>query len=154
MPAIQVARTDTFEQQRVKINEIGSQIFSITQGGSDLATGNFKIGDGTRTSPSLAFASDASLGIYKPDEKTIGYVSDGKKVADFAPTGFYSFRDLIIQQNILSSAGISLLSRGSNYDAGTYSNVPLVGGTGEGATANITVTEFGGGNYKFWFKLY
>ena len=86
MPAIQVARTDTFEQQRVKINEIGSQIFSVTQGGSDLATGNLKIGDGTRTSPSLAFVSDSSLGIYKPDEKTIGYVSDGKKVADFAPT--------------------------------------------------------------------
>ena len=65
MPAINVARTDTFEQQRVKINDIGSQIFSITQGGSDLATGNLKIGDGTISSPSLAFASEEKLGIFK-----------------------------------------------------------------------------------------
>ena len=66
MPAINVARTDTFELQRQKINQIGDQIFSISQGGSDLATGNLKIGDGTKPLPSLAFSSDASLGIYKP----------------------------------------------------------------------------------------
>jgi hypothetical protein len=43
MPAIQVARTDTFEQQRQKINQIGSSLFNITAGGSDLSTGNLKL---------------------------------------------------------------------------------------------------------------
>ena len=43
MPAVNVARTDTFEQQRVKINEIGQQIFTVTAGGSDLSTGNLKL---------------------------------------------------------------------------------------------------------------
>ena len=66
MPAINVARTDTFEQQRVKINEISEQIFNITAGGSDLATGKLKIGDGSKNSPSLAFENDPSLGVYRP----------------------------------------------------------------------------------------
>jgi len=144
MPAIQVARTDTFEAQRQKINQIGSTLFNITQGGSDLSTGNLKLGDGTRIAPSLAFVSDPSLGIYKPDEKTIGYVSDGKKVADFAPTGFYSFRDLVVRQTVLTTPGISVLNNGENYDPGSYIGIPVVGGTGDGATASITVTEFDG----------
>ena len=55
MPAISVARTDTFENQRQKINQISDQIFAIAQGGSDLSTGILKLGDGTKLTPSLAF---------------------------------------------------------------------------------------------------
>ena len=51
MPAIQVARTDTFEQQRQKINQIGSAIFNISACGSDLSTGNLKLGNGTVSDP-------------------------------------------------------------------------------------------------------
>ena len=153
MPAIDVARTDTFEVQRQKINQIGDQIFTITEGGSDLATGNLKLGDGTRTTPSLAFSSDASLGIYKPSENTFGFVSSGKKVADFSPSALYSFRDFIVQRNLLVDSGISILNNGINYDTGNYNSIPIIGGTGEGATADITVTEYigsyqGGLNYN------
>ena len=84
MPAIQVARTDTFEQQRQKINQIGNQIFNVTAGGSDLSTGNLKLGDGLVSAPSLAFVSDASLGIYKAASGTIGFVSASKKLSDIS----------------------------------------------------------------------
>lgn len=144
MPAINVAKTDTFEIFRQKVNQIGSQIFNISEGGSDLATGNLKLGDGTRTLPSLAFTSDFSLGIYKPSPSTIGYVASGKKIADFSASSIYSFKDLIVQQNTINTSGISLLNKGTNYDAGSYTDVPLIGGTGDGATIDITVTEFGG----------
>lgn len=71
MPAINVSRTDTFEQQRLKINQIGEQIFNVTAGGSDLSTGNLKLGDGIVTAPSLAFVSDATLGLYKPQNSSL-----------------------------------------------------------------------------------
>jgi hypothetical protein len=97
MPAIQVARTDTFEQQRVKINEIGSQVFSVTQGGSDLSTGNLKIGDGNVNLPSLSFISDASLGLYKPNNSVFGFVSGGKKLIDFGLSNITGYKDRMFQ---------------------------------------------------------
>ena len=71
MPAINVAKTDTFESQRVKINQIASAIFNVTAGGSDLSTGILKLGDGTKPLPSLAFSNEPSLGFYRPASKTI-----------------------------------------------------------------------------------
>jgi hypothetical protein len=139
-----VAKTDTFEIFRQKVNEIAGDVFSISSGGSDLSTGNLKLGDGTRTAPALAFVSDGSLGIYKPAAKTFGFVSGGKKIADYSEASVYTFKDLILQQNILNNTGISITNIGNNYDAGEYSDVKLIGGTGDNATADITVTEFSG----------
>ena len=78
MPAINVAKSDTFEIQRQKINQIGTNLFSISQGGSDLSTGLLKLGDGSRTVPSLAFTSDATLGIFKVAQNELGFVSNAK----------------------------------------------------------------------------
>jgi len=64
MPAINVARTDTFEQQRTKINDIGSQVFNIAAGGSGLFSGNLKLWDGTKNISTLSFISDNSLGFF------------------------------------------------------------------------------------------
>ena len=144
MPAINVARTDTFETQRQKINDIGSQVFSITQGGSDLATGNLKLGDGTRTVPSLAFTSDASLGIYKPELKTIGMVSSGKIITDFNESAIYSYKDYVFRKKSLTTAGLSISNAGSGYEAGVYNLVSATGGTGENALLDVSVTEFTG----------
>lgn len=144
MPAIQVARTDTFELQRQKINQIGDQIFSISQGGSDLSTGNLKIGDGTITSPSLSFTSDASVGIYKPSAGSLGFVSSNKKIIDLQPTDVVFYKNINVRQRILYAGGISILDTGSNYDPGTYENVSLVGGTGDDASADFVVAEYEG----------
>ena len=144
MPAINVARTDTFEQQRVKINEIGQQIFTITQGGSDLSTGNLKLGDGTISGPSLAFVADASLGIYRPSADTIGFVSSSKKVFDISQTYLKSYKDFSIEKNSLDSLYLSITNAGQNYDAGSYQDIPAIGGTGDGATFAITVDGFDG----------
>jgi hypothetical protein len=144
MPAINVARTDTFEIQRQKINQIGNQIFNISQGGSDLATGNLKLGNGNISSPSLSFTSESGLGLYRPSQSTIGFVGDSKKFINFSPEGIFSYKDLILQQNIITDNGITISSKGSNYDAGTYENIPLTGGSGNGAEANFEVVSFDG----------
>jgi len=140
MPAVNVARTDTFEQQRVKINTIATQIFSISAGGSDLSTGVLKLGDGSLTAPSLAFSNEEGLGFFRPDNKTLGITSTGKKLVNFTNDGFYSFKDSICQKNIISDLVIS--NPGSLYDAGSFTDVQLLGGTGEDATANINVTAY------------
>ena len=106
MPAINVARTDTFEQQRVKINEIETSIFNVTQGGSDLSTGNLKLGDGTRLAPSLAFTSDAELGIYRPALDTIGFVANTKRLFDISDIRLTSYKDFVVQKNNLRILGI------------------------------------------------
>ncbi|AIX20551.1 virion structural protein [Synechococcus phage ACG-2014e] len=142
MPAINVAKTDTFEKQRVKINEIGSQIFSISEGGSDLSTGNLKLGDGTKTVPSLAFTSDGSLGIFKPSSKSIGIVSGSKRILDFNEFGVFSFKDILLKKKSLTTELISIVSAGSQYDPGSFAALSLIGGTGLGATADITVDAF------------
>lgn len=144
MPAINVARTDTFEQQRVKINEIGSQIFAVTSGGSNLATGELKIGDGLRTAPALAFTSDPTLGIYKPGTSTLGFVTAGKNLLDLAPLELVSYKDIKARKRLLIQSGISFASVGQNYDPGTYSGIFLTGGSGEGSTVDLTVLEFSG----------
>jgi hypothetical protein len=144
MPAINVARTDTFEIQRQKINQIGNQIFNISQGGSDLATGNLKLGDGTKDSPSLSFISDTKLGLYKSDLNTLGFVSDGKKITEVKDDSFLSFVDLTVRKKTLKTSGITITDFGSGYEAGIYNNINLLGGSGNGATGNFVVTKFTG----------
>ena len=144
MPAINVARTDTFEQQRVKINDIGTQLFNIAEGGSNLSTGILKLGDGSIPSPSLAFTNDDDLGLYKVEIGTLGVVSGGKKLADFTPTGYKTYGDSFVQKNFLTSGDVSITNSGSLYEAGTYENILLTGGTGRNTEATLIVLAFVG----------
>ncbi len=144
MPAINVSRTDTFENQRQKINEIGANLFSISQGGSDLSTGNLKLGDGTRGVPSLSFINEASLGIFRPDVGRIGFVSAGKNLFDVTTAGQINYKNLIVQKRVITTSDLEITTPGSGYGPGNYEDIPVLGGTGDGATLDIEVTEFVG----------
>lgn len=144
MPAVNVARTDTFEQQRVKINDISNQIFTVTAGGSDLSTGNLKLGDGLVTSPSLAFVNDVSVGLYRNGTGVLGFAAGGKKLSDLAASSVKYYRDFLIEKNSLDTLGISITNAGQNYDGGTYTEIPAIGGTGDGATFGVTIDGFDG----------
>ena len=139
-----VEKTDTLESQRQKINLLASDVFSIGSGGSDLSTGNLKLGDGTITVPSLAFVSDATLGIYKSAAKTFGFVSGNKKIVDYSETQILNYKDVVIQQSSLTTNDTVIVDDGKNYDAGEYTGVVLTGGGGTGAIANLTVIEYAG----------
>lgn len=127
MPAINVAKTDTFEIQRNKINDIGVQIFNVTAGGSDLATGELKLGDGTKPLPSLSFTSDPSLGFYKAAQQEIGFVSSGKDIVNYRPDGIFSFQDLYIRKRTLLTAGLDIQAPGQNYDSASYTDISTTG---------------------------
>jgi len=144
MPAINVARTDTFETQRRKINEIGANLFQISQGGSDLSTGNLKLGDGTRQSPSLSFINESSLGIFRPDIGKIGFVSAEKNLFDITTTGQINYKNLTVQKRVITTSDLEISSPGSGYGPGNYQDIAVLGGTGDGATLDIEVTEFVG----------
>ena len=144
MPAISVARTDTFENQRQKINQISDQIFAIAQGGSDLSTGILKLGDGTKLTPSLAFTNDTDTGLYRAGSKTIGIISNTKLLATFNNQANEFFNDVNFTKNELSAAFININDSGQNYDAGTFNNVPVIGGSGIDGSLNITVEAFTG----------
>ena len=144
MPAVQVAKTDTFETQRQKINQIGQSIFNVTAGGTDLSTGNLRLGDGTRTSPSLAFTSDNKLGIYKAGTTTLGFVALEKKLIDISATDVKYYKDIIIQQKKLEDTGLLISDVGQNYDAGSYTEIPVLGGTGDNALLDIVVVDYSG----------
>tara|TARA_B100002019_G_scaffold279350_1_gene281142 strand:+ start:418 stop:4689 length:4272 start_codon:yes stop_codon:yes gene_type:complete len=149
MPAINVARTDTFELQRQKINQIGARLFDVTGGGSDLSTGNLKLGDGTVIAPSLAFDTDATLGLYKADTKTLGFVSTTKRVLELSDTAVTCIQDLNLTQEQLTTNGVTILNAGSLYEGGTYNNIPLTGGSGVAGEATIVVTPYGGSVTNF-----
>ena len=144
MPAINVAKTDTFESQRQKINQIGNTLFQISEGGSDLSTGNLKLGDGTRIAPSLAFVSDPTLGLYKASNNVIGYAASSKILVDFGIESLFSYKDFVLQKRTITDGGTAINASGSNYDAGTYAGISLSGGTGDLAASNFTVLEFDG----------
>jgi|11BtaG_2_1085332.scaffolds.fasta_scaffold00216_10 hypothetical protein len=144
MPAINVARTDTFEKQRLKINEIGSQIFSISEGGSDLSTGILKLGDGTKSIPSLSFTSAADLGFYKSDIGRIGVVSNNKNIIDFETSLVQIYKNFTFTKKELTTDGLVKTNSGSGYDFGTYTDIALQGGSGAGAIISVDVISFNG----------
>ena len=144
MPAINVAKSDTFETQRQKINQIGSILNNISAGGSDLQTGNLKLGDGTKGVPSLSFINDSTLGVYRADNQDMSWVSGGKNLISFRANEVVSFQDFNVRKRSLLDAGISIQETGENYDEGIYTAIDVIGGSGSFGTVNLTVEAYEG----------
>ena len=142
MPAVNVAKTDTFELQRQKINQISDQIFTISAGGSDLSTGILRLGDGTKQLPSLAFTNDTDTGLIRSQGKTIGVVSNTKLIAEFNSVDNRFFNNVNFVKNSLGSGFLNITNSGANYDDGSYNNIPVIGGSGINGSLNITVEAF------------
>lgn len=139
-----VAKSDTFEKQRQTINQLASDLFAIGGGGSDLSTGLLRLGDGSRTEPSLAFVNDTSVGIFRPGTKVLAFVSDGKKLHQIQNESSLYYRNVVLQKNILNSDGILITTQGQDYDQGDFEDIAVVGGTGQAGTFNLTVSPFDG----------
>ena len=144
MSAIQVSRTDTFEQQRIKINDISTALFNVTSGGSDLSTGLLRLGNGTIDAPSLGFTDENGLGLYRPSVSVIGYVANGKKLLDIKLTDFTTYQDIIVLQRKLLTSGLTVANSGQNYDEGSYVDIPILGGSGQEGTFDLSVTAWDG----------
>lgn len=139
-----VAKTDTFERQRQIINQIAQDLFEqVGAGDTDLAAGNIKLGDGTKTSPSLSFTSQSSLGVYKPSGNTLGIAGSGGDVAYFSDNiNFYKPVSGI--QKVLIDSGLSISNVGQNYDSGSYTDVSVSGGFGSDGSLDIEVVGLDG----------
>ena len=146
MPAINVARTDTFEQQRVKINEIAEDLFDLTggSGGATISPAGVSLQDGTKSAPALTFQSDNKLGLYKNNSNTIGFVSNDRLAFTYNDYGTYFENNLFVRNNFLDDTYLSITETGSEYDVGTYPNVALFGGSGVGAEATVVIAEYNG----------
>lgn len=168
MPATlrEVLKTNTFEQQRQIINTLAQDVYDITELGSTVS-----LLDGTLTEPSLFFSSDEQLGFYKSGTDQISFVSNGVQLLSLSNNSVTSSVDFNATNANISSlttgsitvggsdftAGVNfyddlttysgkfsgIITSGFGYPEGFYENIPLTGGSGSGATANITVT--GGG---------
>jgi hypothetical protein len=134
-----VAKTDTFETQRQKINLIAQDVYDYTSGQSSITVFKTEYADGSLTSPSLTFESDITLGIYKDGAQRLGFAGGGKPVLSLSPTGSYFAQNLYTEKRSLSTANIQITNNGSGYAEGTYSDINVLGGTGTGAKATITV---------------
>ena len=134
-----VAKTDTLERQRQIINTIANDLFELTGGSGSSTFSNLKLADGTKEAPSLAFASESRTGIYKADNK-LTFVNTAKKIFDIDNTSINSLRDINLFKSQIT--GTTVNARGVDYYPGTYQEVPLTGGSGDGAVATIVVSDF------------
>jgi len=140
MPILRnVANTDTLENQRKIVNLIAEDLYNYTSGAQTVAVLKTVYADGSLTSPSVAFQSDVSLGIYKDGAQRLGFASGGKPVLSLSPTGSYFAQNLYAEKRSLSTQNVQITNGGSGYLPGTYQGINVIGGTGTSATATVTV---------------
>ena len=106
---------------------------------------NLEVFTAGSTRLSLAFDGDPDTGIRKQIDLGDGFydlVSNGGSVLRIAPGEVRALTDINISSSIPET--ISVGNPGTGYRPGTYTDIPVSGGSGTGLRADVTVTAFSG----------
>ena len=107
------------------------------------------LADGTYAIPSLGFTNDVDSGIARTQplaDGSFSLISNGSEKVRIANDGIsnYTTANFVSVGIGTDQSDTTLNSNGSAYPPGTFTNVPLIGGSGTGAAATITTEAFGG----------